>query len=213
MLKNKVSVCVDNVKTDALVDTGAAVSVMSLSFKNRLRQKVMFVWDKNTTFCGVGGETLVPVGLCSVSVVIGDECYRTEFVVLRRATHDVILGVDFLRECGATLDFSAGEICLQPNIIPALVDNMSQSHQGVLALKEDVLLPAMTATFLPVKSSESFMGKHSIVVEPDVSNGAKKNILVPRSGRGGGRWSRIPLGCERVRRACSSSFWFDTREI
>lgn len=58
MLKNKVEIVVDNVRTMALVDTGATVSVMSVDFKNRLGRKVMFTWDKVVTFRGVGGEWL-----------------------------------------------------------------------------------------------------------------------------------------------------------
>lgn len=61
MLKNKVEIIVDGVRTMALVDTGATVSVMSIDFKNSLGPKVMFSWDKVVTFRGVGGEPLCPL--------------------------------------------------------------------------------------------------------------------------------------------------------
>lgn len=41
MVENKVCICVDGVNATAVVDTGASVSVMSLSFKDRLGHKVV----------------------------------------------------------------------------------------------------------------------------------------------------------------------------
>lgn len=104
MKKNQVTLCVDSVPTTALVDTGAAISVMSLSFKRRLGHKVMFSWDRSAQLRGVGGEALRPIGICAVTISIGGRTFRTELTVLERTTHDVILGIDFLRECGATVE-------------------------------------------------------------------------------------------------------------
>lgn len=95
MSKNKVTVSVNGVDTVALIDTGAAVSVMSLAFKTRLGPKVMFACDRKIQFRGVGGERLCPVGVCSATVLFGEDSFRTEFIVSGQATHEVILGIDF----------------------------------------------------------------------------------------------------------------------
>lgn len=67
MLKNKVCVYVDNVSTVALVDTGAAVSIMSLAFKDRLGQK----------YCLLGTGTL------PFAVLVENCCAQLVFVVYR----------------------------------------------------------------------------------------------------------------------------------
>lgn len=181
MSKNKVSVCVSGVNTVALVDTGAAVSVMSLPFKNRLGPKVMFACNRNAHFRGVGGEPLRPVGICSATVALGEETFRTEFTVLALATHDVILGIDFLRECGATLDCGAGEISFRPEILPVIVEDANENLGGVFSVAEDVILPAMSATFIPVNSVCTRTGTSQVLVEPDFNNSLKKNVIVPRA--------------------------------
>lgn len=61
MLRNKVEVTIDGICTMALVDTGAMRSVMSLSFKNRLRRKVMFSLDTHAKFRGVRVKYCVPL--------------------------------------------------------------------------------------------------------------------------------------------------------
>lgn len=124
MLKNKVGIVVDGVRTTALVDTGATVSVMSADFKNRLGRKVMFSWDKVATFRGVGGESLRPLGVCSVNLCFGGQYFTAEFTVLPRATHDVILGIDFLKQCGAKVDCKNGEIFIDGAALSALVETL-----------------------------------------------------------------------------------------
>lgn len=89
MFKNKVHVFVDGVDTMALVDTGATVSIMSAAFKGQLGRKVMFLWEKATTFCGVGGNSLCPIGVCTAAVSLSDQVFATEFTILPRSTHDL----------------------------------------------------------------------------------------------------------------------------
>lgn len=117
MLKNKVNVLIDGVSTMALVDTGATVSVMSVVFKNLLGRKVMFHWDHSTSFRGVSGDSLYPVGVCNVDVSLGGQTFNTEFTVLPRSTHDVILGIDFLKLCGANVDCRTGELSICGSVL------------------------------------------------------------------------------------------------
>ena len=180
MLKNKLEVFIDNNRTMALVDTGATVSIMSLAFKNSLGRKVMFGWDQAVVFRGVGGDSLVPLGACSASVVIGGQVFRTEFAVLSRSTHDVILGIDFLQQCGATLDCRTGGITLNSTLMAALVED-SSPHLGAFSVSEDTVMPAMSAGFVPVVSTRvSCNDVFDAVVEPATIACTKKNILVPR---------------------------------
>lgn len=183
MLKNKVEIMVDNVRTMALVDTGATVSVMSVDFKNRLGRKVMFTWDNVVTFRGVGGEWLHPLGVCSVNISFGGHLFRAEFTVLPRTTHDVILGIDFLKQCGATVDCRSGEIFIDGTTLSALVEN-SAGHQSALdtfCVLEDTIIPARCALFVPVWSSGGPIREFDAFVEPISPNCAKKNIVVPRA--------------------------------
>lgn len=180
MLKNKVEIVVDGVRTMGLVDTGATVSVMSIDFKNRLGRKVMFDWDKVVTFRGVGGESLRPLGVCSVNVCFGGHSFRAEFTVLPRTTHGVILGIDFLKQCGAKVDCRNGEVFIDGTALSALVEDTA-CHHGALCVLEDTTIPARCGLFVGVTWSGSPLRAIDAVVEPTPNNCAKKNVLVPRA--------------------------------
>lgn len=176
MLQNKVQVLVDDVPTMALIDTGASVSVMSLVFKQRLGRKVMFHWDKPATFRAVSGAFLRPVGVCTASVSVAGKTFKAEFTVLAQSTHDVILGIDFLRECRATVDCGAGEVLL------STLAQQPDCEKGNLTVAKDVLLPAWSTASVQVTTSEtnSSLNSRDIVIEPLPVACLKKNIFVPR---------------------------------
>lgn len=180
MFKNKVEVFVDGVCTMALVDTGATVSIMSAAFKHRLGQKVMFLWEKATTFCGVGGNSLCPIGVCTAEVCLGDQVFVTEFTILPRSTHDIILGIDFLRMCGATVDCRNGEVYICDAAPGELLENSDREH-GALRVSEDSIVPAFSAVCVPVYSSriENSDSAFDALVEPFHLSCIKKNTLVP----------------------------------
>ena len=155
MSKNKIRVFIDGFCASALVDTGATISVMSISFKNRIGRKVMFSWGESTRFRGVGGEVLHPVGVCAVNVLLAGKVFPTEFLVLQRCTHDVILGIDFLQECGAFVDCGTGELSVSGEIVPALVDE-SQPVEDTLIISDEQTVPPWSmrsvAVFAPVSA-------------------------------------------------------------
>uniref|UniRef100_L7LW12 RNA-directed DNA polymerase n=1 Tax=Rhipicephalus pulchellus TaxID=72859 RepID=L7LW12_RHIPC len=134
----------------------------------------MFRWDSCATFRAVSGETLCPLGVCVVSVTLGDKVFKVEFAVLASSTHDIILGIDFLRECGATVDCGAGEILLS-----AFTDDPKRC-QGAITITEDVVLPPKSMKNVPVDTSASDAGTFDVLVDPVPFNCAKKNVLVPR---------------------------------
>lgn len=190
MLKNKVRVFVDDVPVMALVDTGATISVMSACFKDTLGRKVLFKWNQASKFCGVSGEALHPVGVCQADVFLGGRVIPTEFVIIPQATHDVILGMDFLRECGATVDCRTGTIVLSDHVPPALLENPVDGETA-LCVCGDTIIPPLSTVRVPVGCSDSYSANFDANVEPVYTNCMKKNVLIPhcvvsiRRGRAG----------------------------
>lgn len=178
MLKNKVHVLVDGVPTMALVDTGATISVMSVNFKNLLGLKVMFCISRGATFRGVSGDALSPVGVCTVDVSLCGKVFPTEFAVIARSTHDVILGIDFLRECGATVDCRSGHLSVHGSFPAALLENSSRD-EGIFFVSEDTVVPAFSAACVPVICCSNDLAMFDATLEPIHATCVKKNILVP----------------------------------
>lgn len=118
MPKNKVRVLVDGIPTLALVDTGSTIFVMSVSFKNCLGLKVMFYLSRGAIFRGVRGDAVCPLGVCTMDVSLCGKVFPTEFAVIARSTHDLILGMDILRECGAIVDYRSGHLSVHEKHLP-----------------------------------------------------------------------------------------------
>lgn len=178
MLKNKVNVLIDGVTTMALVDTGASVSIMSVLFKGLLGRKVMFRWDRGTSFRGVSGDSLYPVGVCNVDVSLGGRVFNTELIVLPRSTHDVILGIDFLQLCGANVDCQTGELIVNGNVSSVLLED-PPCQESVFCVSQDTVVPALSAIRVPVVASCPTRISFDAAVEPVHSNCLKKNVFVP----------------------------------
>lgn len=168
--------CIDGVSTMALVDTGATVSLMSVLFKSLLGRKVMFRWDQSTSFRGVGGDSLYPVGVCNVDVSLGGRIFNTEFIVLARPPHNVILGIDFLQLCGANLDCRKGELSVGESALSEILED-SPKQESVFCVSEDTVVPALSAMGVSVVCSTR--NPFDAAVDPVHANCLKKNVLVP----------------------------------
>lgn len=152
--------------------------VMSLSFKNRLGHKVMFSWDRTVTFRGVGGEWLHPLGVCAVSVTLAGKVFVSEFLVLSRCSHDVILGIDFLQHCGASVHCGSSEICVNKVLLPALSEQSSCAEdRDTLSVLDEVLAPSWCLTRVRVCSSTVDDPCVDVVVRPINANCAKSVYL------------------------------------
>lgn len=138
----------------ALVDAGAAISIMSLSCKQLLGRKVMFKWDQSAMFHSGSEDLLCPVGVRSAKVCLGGTVFLVEFAVLPQYTHNVILGIDFLRMCGATVDSCTGEFsvdgCFPPDFTEA-----SLTCANVFCVSADTVVPPMSILCIPVSCSSS----------------------------------------------------------
>lgn len=150
----------------------------------------MFCWDSCATFRAVSGESLCPIGVCVVSVALGHRVFKVEFAVLTSSTHDVILGIDFLQERGATVDCSAGEILL------STFCEGSPSCQGTLTVIDDVLLPPQSMKRVPVDSSAAVTGTFDVLVEPVPLNCAKKKRVRAPLRAFYHRWAIFTMGAK-----------------
>ena len=113
---------------DFLVDSGAAVSVVTLDIlPSSSRSEI----DKTTLLTvGANGSPLDVIGRVNISITIGDFVNTHSFVVVRKLTVDCLLGVDFLTQYGAVIDCVRNTLSLNttrsslPLIAPATTYKM-----------------------------------------------------------------------------------------
>lgn len=109
--RNIIDVKVDGVPVQALVDTGAHISVMSASLRRRLK-KVLTPAAAQVLRVADGG-VLVVLGMCTVRLSIAGRPTSVLLAVIDNCPHDVILGLDFLSNHYALIDCATGILQLE----------------------------------------------------------------------------------------------------
>ncbi|MBS2634115.1 retroviral-like aspartic protease, partial [Salmonella enterica subsp. enterica serovar 1,4,[5],12:i:-] len=92
---------VDGVRTSALVDTGAAVSVMDAKLSRLLRKVTTPL--SGLSLRTASAQSIHPTAVCTARVIIQDALYAVEFIIISSCSHDVILGWDFLARHAAVI--------------------------------------------------------------------------------------------------------------
>lgn len=69
-------------------------------------KKVMTLWD-GPHICTAGSHFVTPSGTCKLCITINGTTYPAALVILLNRSCDVILGMDFLMDSGATIHLLA----------------------------------------------------------------------------------------------------------
>lgn len=174
MPSNIVEVFVDGAHAYALVDTGAAVSVIDAKLCRKLRKVTtpldMFLRAAN-------GEPVRPIAACTARLKIAEDHYIVEFIVLSSCSHDIILGWDFLSRNRAVIDCARSELELLPFFEQPYDHTNQAAHK--LVVKEDTDIPPTTAVLLPVVSDG--MRDEVAFFEPSSLFLSRKPLLLPYS--------------------------------
>lgn len=103
--KNMVLVSIKGRKTNALCDTGAAISCVNKSFAMKLLQTDLKLEPSNyKTVIGVGGEHHEVAGTVNLKLNFGGLNTEYTFHVTENLHHSVILGIDFMERFRVNID-------------------------------------------------------------------------------------------------------------
>lgn len=143
---------------EALVDTGASISVIHADLCYRLRKVKTRYGGPNLH--GANNQDIRPSAYCTVRVLIGELRHSIQCAVLSPCAHQLILGWDFLSSASAVIS------CREPAISIDDTENSSclDSPQHTLKLKCDHVLEAGCEGILSVSSDEINAG--DVVVVP-----------------------------------------------
>lgn len=171
--KNTVSVKILNERTNALVDTGASISCISLSFVKKCGIDLQTIEPCDVKqVAGVGGDRVSVIGKTLIPIVIAGARFDFKFHVLDDFHHKLIIGVDFLYENKCFVDLGQGMLYVKEGLISARLTVQS----GSAKVTKPVCIPAREETELPVSISRTFKNE-IILLEPVPTN---KDIRVAR---------------------------------
>lgn len=168
---NILSVEVEGVCIDALVDTGASVSVISAQLSSRLR-KVRTPYT-GPSLRGANGDKIRPSGYCTVRVMIDGLLHHIQCAVLTLCAYDLILGWDFLSASSAVIS------CRQPaiHLTETAIASVSDAPIQRLVATEDCVLPPGEETVYFVACDNIADG--DVFVTPAGSFACKGAIIPP----------------------------------
>ncbi len=113
----RVIVSADNKDATALIDTGAACSLVSHRFYLELcagRRSAPYIKPERKTLVTLTGEPVAIVGRTRLNIM----GHKLEFVVCKSLRHDILLGTDSLSALGAVIDCAEMEVRFDGREIP-----------------------------------------------------------------------------------------------
>ena len=144
---NSCLVYIGKTRWRALIDTGADISVMSERMHKKLRNK-SGIKPVSQALQGAGGKPLKVKGVTNLSFQLGKKEYNQKFYVVKEASRNLILGIDFLKKNQARIYFDLEKLRLNGEYIDLDRDIHIAS---VVRVDADVTLPP--------QSKQNMLGK------------------------------------------------------
>ena len=141
-----VSAILNGQRIKALVDTGAAVSVIDENFLREIYQGHLPPLQKHNSgdVKTVSGASLPVSGRFTTTLEIANGQYSCTFLVVRDLTYDALLGRDFLRANGAVINLKHSTLQLEESIARPHSEGACPDR-----LLYDCVIPASSEAVIP----------------------------------------------------------------
>lgn len=156
-------------ETSMLIDTGASVTAVSNAFLSTLPTPPTLQSSLLPSVRTVSGEQLPVRGQATLTFLIGDRTYISNTLVIANLSYPVVLGRDFLTQCGSVIDLKEHTLILGAcNVVP-----LQSSFPVASSNTEEPISVHAYATYIPPPLSES-----AIPVSPKSSLPVGKTGLI-----------------------------------
>ncbi|GFT86711.1 retrovirus-related Pol polyprotein from transposon 412 [Trichonephila clavipes] len=138
---------VNELPCNMIIDTGANVSIIRNDLAQKLKEK--FLWTPpRVVLQTVTGEKIDIHGKLKVKIQFGDTTYQ-HAVYVADIADPFILGLDFLKEHGFTLDFNKNELrSIYEEVTIFKIEHRTESIRQVTA-NENITIPPRTEIIVP----------------------------------------------------------------
>ena len=162
MVKNTVDVSINQKRTNALVDTGASITVISAVFLNKTSYANAILLKPEYHFVnGVGGSLNV-LGKLDLPITFKGATFNFPVHVVEKLPHSLIIGLDFMKEHKVTINLANNTMSFQNDAANVF---MLKSNSGIARIAKSTFLPPHSETVLCVRVSNRNSGD-TVVLEP-----------------------------------------------
>ncbi|KAJ8320703.1 hypothetical protein KUTeg_002290 [Tegillarca granosa] len=171
-------ITIGGVKTNALIDTGANISVIHQDFLRRTSYATtQYEKSENSSVIAANGNHVQILGKIKLCVTFGNSNFYTYAHVLPNLHHSVILGIDFLSETKAHLNFDSNTLEIKDENTVCCI-NPCTTGCGIARTVKAISLPKKSETIIEVSVSKQKQGA-TVFLEP-LKNLEPNDILVAR---------------------------------
>lgn len=148
---SRLPVLIEKTKTQALIDTGANISIISVNLLNRLhtKRKVKIMPWKYNPVRLADQRPVMPIGIVSLTVKIGHKTKVHRFVVMDWTSHGLIFGRDLMRETHMIIDIGGEKIYFKRDSrsVKFVKENLYNPTAALFSL-DTTILPPLTQTII-----------------------------------------------------------------
>lgn len=170
-----------NEPINLLIDTGANLSIVNTRFIQQsdwwgqVRPTTTLIAGLAKTVIPLRGEIELPITLSSITTV-------HKFVVCDEVDNEFLIGIDVLKEIGATIDLPNKKVTIPRGEVPFLTKPISINHRHKIRCNKNVTLKPNSAGYiwgkLPIRESgDNFEG----VIEPYEKMAANNGVFITGS--------------------------------
>ncbi|CAG2254580.1 unnamed protein product [Mytilus edulis] len=176
---NLIKIRVANHSGMAMVDSGATISAISADFYYANLHKKVTLEKASLLATGASGASLRGIGTIEVPIEIGRLTMQQTFHIFENFTHSIILGLDFLDNQKARLNFDDKTLVLQSGITEVPLTNGDNNDNSIcfISLVNDEVIPSRSEVIIPVQTVDKSIKSKLGIIEPNPALIGKQNIV------------------------------------
>ncbi|CAC5363969.1 unnamed protein product [Mytilus coruscus] len=163
----------------AMVDSGATISAISADFYYANLQKTVPLEKAYLRQLAQVEQLLRAIGQIHVTIEIGRLSMEQTFQVFENFRHSIILGLDFLDQQKARLNFDDKTLVLQSGITEVPLTNGENNDNSIcfISLINDEVIPSRSEVIIPVQTVDKSIKSKIGIIEPNPALVGKQNIV------------------------------------
>jgi hypothetical protein len=167
-----VMLTIEHVPVQALIDTGATISVMSKDLVQKLGGVIQPLPDESSHIQGIEGQPFQLEGMTYLKLKVGEDKMMAIFrVILPPPTQTCLIGTDILRHYSPRINYADQLITLGNYEFPLLVDGISKISPNALTARVfsevRISVPARHEIIFPAQVDDpQFVGSDLVLMDP-----------------------------------------------
>ena len=160
---NYITVKLGKIVMEALVDSGAIVSLINLSLARRLKLKIKPITDTNRLpLFSANGSRMSVVGITDICFYVEGLLITQTVRVCSNLGHSVILGVDFCKSNSVILNYKLGILSLNNDLVRVPLHPKNDYLNCITALRK-VCIPAYAEMLMPVRNPTRYNDQIALI--------------------------------------------------